>query len=143
MKTKYFNLIKDIKDKDLIISLYFTQMLLLTIAFILGIFLFDSFSAFLALFTIVDSNILIVGGTAGLIVVLVDLFFMKLVPKNYYDDGGLNERIFQNRPFISYCYDCGSSGDRGRDIVQRGDSNSFWFDCFELTICTCALPLFI
>ena len=47
MKTKYFNLIKDIKDKDLIFSLYFTQMLLLTIAFILGIFLFDSLSAFL------------------------------------------------------------------------------------------------
>ena len=95
MKTKYSNLIKDIKDKDLIISLYFTQMLLLTIAFILGIFLFDSFSAFLALFTIVDSNILIVGGTAGLIVVLVDLLFMKLLPPTYYDDGGLNERIFQ------------------------------------------------
>ena len=46
MKTKYFNLIKDIKDKDLIISLYFTQMLLLTIAFILGIFLFDSLFCF-------------------------------------------------------------------------------------------------
>jgi uncharacterized protein len=98
MKTKYFNLIKDIKDKDLIFSLYFTQVLLLTIAFILGVFLFDSFSAFLALFTIVDSNILIVGGTAGLIIVLVDLLFMKLLPPSYYDDGGLNERIFQNRP---------------------------------------------
>ena len=97
MKTKYSNLIKDIKDKDLIISLYFTQMLLLTIAFILGIFLFDSLSAFLDLFTIVDSNILIVGGTAGLIVVLVDLLFMKLLPPTYYDDGGLNKRIFQNR----------------------------------------------
>ncbi len=97
MKTKYSNLIKDIKDKDLIISLYFTQMLLLMIAFILGIFLFDSLSAFLDLFTIVDSNILIVGGTAGLIVVLVDLLFMKLLPPTYYDDGGLNERIFQNR----------------------------------------------
>ena len=79
MKTKYFNLIKDIKDKDLIISLYFTQMLLLTIAFILGIFLFDSFSAFLALFTIVDSNILIVGGTVGLIVVLVDLIIYETI----------------------------------------------------------------
>lgn len=97
MKTKYSNLIKDIKDKDLIISLYFTQMLLLMIAFILGIFLFDSLSAFLDLFTIVDSNILIVGGTAGLIVVLVDLLFMKLLPPTYYDDGGLNKRIFQNR----------------------------------------------
>ena len=39
MKTKYFNLIKDIQEKDLIFSLYFTQLLLLTIAFILGLFL--------------------------------------------------------------------------------------------------------
>src|SRR5438309_7827489 len=99
MKTKYFNLIKDIQEKDLIFSLYFTQMLLLMIAFILGLFLFDSLSSFLTLFTIVDPNILIIGGTVGIIVVLVDLIFMKLLPKNYYDDGGLNERIFQNLPF--------------------------------------------
>ena len=46
MKTKYFNLIKDIQEKDLIFSLYFTQLLLLTIAFILGLFLFDSVSSF-------------------------------------------------------------------------------------------------
>ena len=55
MKTKYFNLIKDIQEKDLIFSLYLTQFLLLTIAFILGIFLFDSFTSFLALFTITRS----------------------------------------------------------------------------------------
>jgi len=99
MKTKYFNLIKDIQEKDLIFSLYFTQLLLLTIAFILGLFLFDSVSSFLALFTILDPNILLVGGTASLIVVLVDLIFMNLLPEKYYDDGGLNERIFQKRPF--------------------------------------------
>ena len=100
MKTKYFNLIKDIQEKDLIFSLYFTQVLLLTIAFILGLFLFDDLSSFFTLFTIGDPNILMIGGTTGIIVVLVDLIFMKLLPKNYYDDGGLNERIFQNRPFI-------------------------------------------
>lgn len=98
MKRKYYNLIKDIQEKDLIISLYFTQMLLLTIAFILGLFLFNSLSSFLMLFTIVDPNILIIGGTAAIIVVLVDLILMKRLPKNYYDDGGLNERIFQNCP---------------------------------------------
>ena len=98
MKIKYFNLIKDIQEKDLIFSLYFTQVLLLTIAFILGLFLFDGLSSFFTLFTIVDPNILMIGGTTGIIVVLVDLIFMKLLPKNYYDDGGLNERIFQNRP---------------------------------------------
>ena len=53
----------------------------------------------MVLFTILDPNILLVGGTASLIVVLVDLIFMKLLPEKYYDDGGLNERIFQKRPF--------------------------------------------
>ena len=100
MKTKYHNLIKDIQEKDLIFSLYLTQLLLLTIAFILGIFLFDRFSSFWALFTLLDPNIIMIGGTASLIVVLVDLIFMKLLPEKYYDDGGLNERIFQNRPFL-------------------------------------------
>ncbi len=100
MKKNYFELIKEIPDKELVKSLYATQVLLLTVAFILGIFLFDSFLAFFDLFHFTDSNILLFGAGAGLAVVMTDLILMKLLPDKWYDDGGLNERIFKKRSFV-------------------------------------------
>ena len=98
MKKKYFDLIKEIPEKELIISLYFTQILLLTIAFFLGLFLFDSYSAFL---TYLIGWILIFcwsvepQANCGFSRSCLD----ENIAKKYYDDGGLNERIFQKRPF--------------------------------------------
>lgn len=97
MKKNYVDLIKEIPDRELMISLYTTQILLLTISFFLGIFLFDSYSTFFDLFHWKDIDILLVGGTAGIAVVMVDLILMKILPKKYYDDGGLNDRMFQER----------------------------------------------
>ena len=99
MKRNYFELIKQIPDKELVKSLYMTQMLLFVIAFILGIFLFDNWQSFFALFHFSDQNIPLVGAGAGLLVVIVDVILMKLLPAKWYDDGGLNERIFQERSF--------------------------------------------
>src|SRR3954453_21265096 len=100
MKKRYVDLIKEIPDRELLISFYTTQILLLTISFFLGIFLFDSLSAFLDLFHWTDINILLVGGIAGIGVVIVDLVLMKILPAKYYNDGGLNERMFQRRPLF-------------------------------------------
>ena len=143
MKTKYHNLIKDIQEKDLIFSLYLTQLLLLTIAFILGIFLFDRFSSFWALFTLLDPNIIMIGGTASLIVVLVDLIFMKLLPEKYYDDGGLNERIFQNRPFLHIAVIAAVVA-IGEEVLFRGVIQThFGLISSSLLFALGALPLFI
>jgi uncharacterized protein len=100
MKNKYAHVIKETSDRQLIYSLYLTQGLLLLLSFIIGIFLFEDFSAFLNLFHWQDTNIYIWGGTAGIAVVLLDLLFMKILPNYYYDDGGLNERIFCKRSFL-------------------------------------------
>lgn len=99
MKRNYFELIKEIPDRELLKSLYVTQILLLTIALFLGLFLFDSLSSFLALFNWIDIN-MFVGVGAGVAVVIVDMILMNLLPAKWYDDGGLNERIFQNRAII-------------------------------------------
>ena len=47
-----------------------------------------------------DTNILLVGGMSGIAVVIVDLVLMKIMPAKYYDDGGLNERMFQKRSLL-------------------------------------------
>lgn len=100
MKKRYVDLIQEISDRQLLISLYMTQIVLLTIAFFLGIFLFDSYSDFFDLFHWKDTNILFVGGMSGIAVVIVDIVLMKIMPAKYYDDGGLNERVFQKRSLL-------------------------------------------
>ncbi|UII54674.1 CPBP family intramembrane metalloprotease [Cytobacillus spongiae] len=100
MKNKYEQVIKEISDRELFFHLFATQILLLTIAFILGIILFNSYSAFFDLFLWEDWRILSIGGLAGLAVVFLDLWLMKWLPKALYDDGGLNEKLFQNKTVI-------------------------------------------
>jgi uncharacterized protein len=99
MKKKYNELIKGLTDRELLSHLYMTQILLLGITFILGILLFDHFS-YLQSIDFSDVRILLIGVPAGAAVVIVDIILMKLLPKSFYDDGGLNERIFKNRSVI-------------------------------------------
>lgn len=87
-------LIKQLSDRDLIINLYFTQLLLLCIALILGHFLFGSVKDMKTLFQWADLRILYIGGSAGLVVVLTDVLLLKWLPARFFDDGGINERIF-------------------------------------------------
>jgi uncharacterized protein len=97
MKKNYRELINRATDKELQNSLYLTQVMILIISFILGLFLFDDLAEFIALFIWDLPQIILWGGIAGVAVVLLDLILMKLLPSHYYDDGGLNERIFRNR----------------------------------------------
>lgn len=99
MKNKYNELIKGLSDRELLSHLYMTQILLLGITFILGILLFDDFS-YLQTMDFSDVRILLIGVPAGAVVVVVDIILMKFLPRSFYDDGGLNERIFKNRSVI-------------------------------------------
>jgi uncharacterized protein len=96
-KDQYRELIKGLSDKELSFHLFLTQVLLLALSFILGIFLFDSLTEFLGLIQWTDPFIWQVGVTAGLVVVIADLTLMKFLPPSLYDDGGLNKRIFRNK----------------------------------------------
>lgn len=73
MKKRYEDIIKELTDKELLFHLYLTQVLILAIAFILSIILFNSFEEFQALFVLDDINILVIGAAAGLAVVLIDI----------------------------------------------------------------------
>ncbi|WP_423798976.1 lysostaphin resistance A-like protein [Neobacillus sp. SAB-20_R2A] len=96
MKKKYNELISSLTDKDLLFHLYMTQVILLVISLILGLLLFDHFS-FLKTIDVRDVKIISIGVPLGIAVVIVDLILMKWLPASFYDDGGLNERIFRKR----------------------------------------------
>jgi membrane protease YdiL (CAAX protease family) len=96
MKKKYFELINGLTDKDLLFHLYMTQVILCGISLLLGFIFFDHLS-YLENITFDDSRVFTIGIPAGLTVVLLDILLMKWLPTSFYDDGGLNERIFKNR----------------------------------------------
>jgi uncharacterized protein len=93
---KQGDIIKQLTKKQLTFHLFFTQIVLLTISFLLGIFLFEDWSTFGSQFRW-TSSIWTIGLTFGIIVVILDLVLMKYLPPGFYDDGGVNERIFSDR----------------------------------------------
>ncbi|MEH7254730.1 CPBP family intramembrane glutamate endopeptidase, partial [Neobacillus niacini] len=99
MKNKYRDLINGLSDKELLLQLYLTQIIMLVITFILGVLLFDQFS-FMQSIDFLDYQIWLIGVPAGAVVVIADIFLMKWLPSSFYDDGGLNHRIFKNRSVI-------------------------------------------
>jgi uncharacterized protein len=103
MKNNYNEMIKELTDKELTFHLYVTQVLLLIVSFILGLFLFKDFS-YLKLIKWDDFQIIKFGVPSGILVVLIDVILMKQLPSSYYNDGGLNERIFRNKSTLQIAW---------------------------------------
>ena len=97
MFKKQIELINQLTDKQIVQNLYFTQLLLLSIAIALGFFLFDEIEEFLDLWVIRDYLFVIYGIGLALIVIIVDFIIMKVAPSRLTDDGGINEKIFEKR----------------------------------------------
>jgi membrane protease YdiL (CAAX protease family) len=97
MTNKQSEQIQKMTDRQILINLYATQFALIVIAAILGFFLFPSWDAFFSLWEWNGKEIALYGGLGGFAIVVLDWFLMKFSPKEMYDDGGVNERIFSKR----------------------------------------------
>ncbi|WP_077326740.1 CPBP family intramembrane glutamic endopeptidase [Virgibacillus siamensis] len=95
--TKQSEIITQLTDRKLNKQLVLSQLLMLFAGFLLSVFLFDQLVNWLFLFTIDIDEIIYYGVFSGLLIVLFDLVLIKIVPRRYYDDDGINERIFSNR----------------------------------------------
>lgn len=91
---KQAEIIKQLSKRELLLNLYLSQFIFITIAIVLSIFLFDDLVEFLTLFKWDLGQIIIFGVLPGLIIVLIDLILIKHLPEKHYDDGGINQKIF-------------------------------------------------
>ncbi|HLQ98469.1 MAG TPA: CPBP family intramembrane glutamic endopeptidase [Candidatus Dormibacteraeota bacterium] len=94
---KQNDILQNISDKDLKKSLLFSQALFLLISLLLSLILFDHFFDWFQYFKYDLKEMIYYGLFPGLLVVMIDLVLMKVLPKHHLDDGGMNERVFQNR----------------------------------------------
>lgn len=63
----------------------------------MSIFLFKDRNDFLKVWEYKDNDFLLFGFITALIVIIIDYIMMKLLPSHLLDDGGVNEKIFNNR----------------------------------------------
>ncbi|WP_051359357.1 CPBP family intramembrane glutamic endopeptidase [Paucisalibacillus globulus] len=93
---KQSEIIKQLTDEELRKSVIYTQVLFLLISFIVSLLLFDSLMKWTNLFQFDIKEIVYLGILPGIVIVALDLIMISLLPKKYYDDGGINQRIFSN-----------------------------------------------
>ncbi len=105
LKNKQAELINSMSDREVIRHLYITQLILLLLSLVLAYFLFDDYIAFQEIW-LINRDILFIGGGLAFIVILVDLFLTKVLPKEMLDDGGINERIFRKLSLFHLFFLC-------------------------------------
>src|SRR5690625_1716793 len=93
---KQCELIKQMTDKELKKQVILSQLIFITIGIILSVFLFEKMSDWLLYFNWNPKEIFYYGVISGLIIVGIDLIIMYIFPERYYDDGGINEKLFKN-----------------------------------------------
>src|SRR5699024_9418322 len=94
---KQRDIIKQLSDKELKYQLLFSQFILFILSIILSVFLFHSLHDWFAYFHFHTIYIIYFGIGTGIVIVGFDLLIIYLLPAKWYDDGGINERIFKNR----------------------------------------------
>ncbi|WP_430785498.1 CPBP family intramembrane glutamic endopeptidase [Virgibacillus flavescens] len=90
-------IINELTDYELKVQLVISQLILIITSIIMSYFLFESFLQWTDYFIFSYSEIFYFGVIPGLIIVLIDLICIRVFPKKFYDDGGINQRIFENR----------------------------------------------
>jgi uncharacterized protein len=89
-------LIQSMSDKEVLIHLYITQLILLFLSLIIGWFFFD-WESFQKLWQFSFSELIVYGAGSAFLVLIADFIMMRYLPKDWYDDGGINEKIFRSR----------------------------------------------
>jgi uncharacterized protein len=96
IQMKQSEIIKQLTDEELRKSVIYSQVLFLFISFIVSLLLFDSLMKWTSLFQFDIKEIVYLGIVPGIVIVALDLITISLLPKKFYDDGGINQRIFSN-----------------------------------------------
>ncbi|WP_117169330.1 CPBP family intramembrane glutamic endopeptidase [Paraliobacillus sediminis] len=95
MKDRQAAIIASMTSKQVRQPVYISQGLLLFISVIIAWFIHGSFAFFPALFEGSATEIIYYGLFSGIIVVAIDIFMYQTLSKRYWDDGGINEKIFE------------------------------------------------
>ncbi|WP_099158391.1 CPBP family intramembrane glutamic endopeptidase [Virgibacillus ndiopensis] len=101
---KQSELIKHMSDFELKKQLIISQVILLVLSMLLSLFMFDQMSQWFSYFNLDSKEIVYYGIIPGLTIVVLDFLLIYIFPKRYYDDGGINVKLFKNRTVGDICF---------------------------------------
>lgn len=96
MIKKQMDMASQISEREIVYHLYITQALIFLIALALGSYLFTR-DTFMAIWQWDVREILLYGGGCAALVLFVDFLLIRYAPEHWYDDGGINEKLFRSR----------------------------------------------
>ena len=95
---KQAELIKKMSDDELRRQLLLSQSLFLIISIVLSLFIPHlTIEKWLEMLVIDYQQLLLFGVCAAVFIVIIELFLYTLLPARYFDDGGINEKVFKNQ----------------------------------------------
>jgi uncharacterized protein len=95
---KQSEIVAQLTNEELRKAVVYSQGLFLIITFGLSFILFDSLGKWTSLFHANVEEIVYFGIIPGIVIVIIDLIMISFLPYKYYDDGGINKRIFSDIP---------------------------------------------
>jgi hypothetical protein len=116
---KQSEIIKQLSDKELKQQLFLSQGLFLVLAIVLSFFFFEGLNEWQLYFRWEPEVIILYGVVPGLIIVLIDIILAVALPKKYYDDGGINERVFKGQP-VSFVFMLSLTVAVAEELLFRG-----------------------
>lgn len=94
---KQEEIIKQMTDDELKKQLFFSQGLFFLISMLLSFLFFSRITDWFLYIQFNSKQILYYGFFLGTLIVIFELALFYIIPKKYFDDGGINERIFRNQ----------------------------------------------
>lgn len=96
LKNRQAELIKQLTEKEIVLNLYITQLLILLVTVILSRLIHKDWLYPLQFLSWEMSDVYLGIGVA-FAVVFLEVIGMKYLPKHFFDDGGINQRVFAKR----------------------------------------------
>src|SRR5690625_1232978 len=94
---KQAEIIKNMSDDELKKQLLLSQSIFFILSLILSYFLFSNFSDWFHYLIIDVKQIFFYGFLSALIIVMLEILLSLFLPSQYFDDGGINEKVFKNQ----------------------------------------------
>lgn len=94
-------MIKQMSDKELKNQLLLSQSIFFLISIILSFMFFEHIFDWFTLFSWNVKDIVLYGVVFAVILVVIEIVLNKIIPSDWIDDGGINEKVFKNQSIIN------------------------------------------
>ncbi|MFG6148660.1 CPBP family intramembrane glutamic endopeptidase [Halobacillus sp. B23F22_1] len=101
-KRSQSDFINQLSTRQITKHLIITQIILLLVAVLASLILFQApLKTWLSLISIQITEVILLGALPAALILSIDFTLMRFLPERFYDDGGINQKVFQNHSILN------------------------------------------